>query len=211
MSRARIAHWMLEEVGARYTVRLLNFENITGSAYDDQLFGNNVANVLSGGAGADILYGDGGNDVVHGGIGRDALYGGSGSDTLFGGADSDVLNGGDGVDRLSGGAGDDILTGGSGNDTFVIAELGGRDRIADFRRGQDKIDLSGLDADTGTEALDSFHWIGNRAFSGSAGELQLYRDRGDYFLAGDVNGDKIADFVIGLDNVQLQSSDIFFG
>ena len=26
MSRARIAHWMLEEVGARYTVRLLNFE-----------------------------------------------------------------------------------------------------------------------------------------------------------------------------------------
>ncbi len=26
MSRARIAHWMLEEVGARYNVRLLNFE-----------------------------------------------------------------------------------------------------------------------------------------------------------------------------------------
>lgn len=191
--------------------RLLNFENITGSAHNDQLFGNNLANVLSGGAGADILYGDAGDDILDGGTGRDALNGGNGNDRLFGGADSDVLNGGDGADRLYGGIGDDVLTGGVGNDVFVFAELGGRDSITDFRRGQDKIDLSGLDADTRTEADESFHWIGNRAFSGSAGELQLYRDRGDYFLAGDVDGDKIADFVIGLDNVQLQSSDIFFG
>jgi Ca2+-binding RTX toxin-like protein len=191
--------------------RLLNFENITGSAHNDQLFGNNLANVLSGGAGADILYGDAGDDILDGGTGRDALNGGNGNDRLFGGADSDTLNGGDGADRIYGGAGDDVLTGGMGNDVFVFAELGGRDSITDFRRGQDKIDLSGLDADTRTEADDSFHWIGNRAFSGSAGELQLYRDRGDYFLAGDVDGDKIADFVIGLDNVQLQSSDIFFG
>ncbi|KRC82486.1 M10 family metallopeptidase C-terminal domain-containing protein [Sphingomonas sp. Root241] len=191
--------------------RLLNFENITGSAHNDQLFGNNVANVLSGGAGADLLYGDAGDDVLDGGAGRDVLDGGNGNDKLFGGADSDVLNGGDGADRLYGGAGDDVMAGGSGNDVFVFAELGGRDSITDFRRGQDKIDLSGLDADTRTEADDSFHWIGNRAFSGSAGELQFYRDHGNYFLAGDVNGDRIADFVIGLDNVQLQSSDIFFG
>ncbi|MBO9622630.1 MAG: M10 family metallopeptidase C-terminal domain-containing protein [Sphingomonas sp.] len=191
--------------------RLLNFENITGSAHSDQLFGNNIANVLSGGAGADILYGDAGDDALHGDAGRDALYGGSGNDRLFGGADSDVLDGGDGADRISGGAGDDILTGGAGNDVFAFAELGGRDSITDFRRGQDKIDLSGLDADTRTEAMDAFHWIGNKAFSGVAGELQLYRDHGDYFLAGDVNGDKVADFVIGVDNVQLQSSDIFFG
>jgi Ca2+-binding RTX toxin-like protein len=191
--------------------RLLNFENITGSGHNDQLFGNNVANLLSGGGGADLLYGDSGDDVLDGGAGRDVLDGGNGNDRLFGGADADVLNGGDGADRLHGGVGDDILTGGSGNDVFVFAELGGRDSITDFRRGQDKIDLSGLDADTRTEADDSFHWIGNRAFSGSAGELQFYRDHGDYFLAGDVNGDRIADFVIGLDNVQLQSSDIFFG
>lgn len=191
--------------------RLLNFENITGSAHNDQLFGNNLANVLSGGGGADILYGDAGDDILDGGTGRDALNGGNGNDRLFGGADSDTLNGGDGADRLYGGIGDDVLTGGAGNDVFVFTELGGRDSITDFRRGQDKIDLSGLDADTRTEADDSFHWIGNRTFSGSAGELQLYRDRGDYFLAGDVDGDKIADFVIGLDNVQLQSSDIFFG
>jgi serralysin len=164
-----------------------------------------------GGAGPDTLYGDSGDDVLDGGIGRDALYGGNGNDKLFGGADADVLNGGDGADRISGGAGDDILTGGSGNDVFVFAELGGRDSVTDFRRGQDKIDLSGLDADTRTAAVDSFHWIGNQAFSGSAGELQLYRDHGDYYLAGDVNGDKIADFVIGLGNAQLQSSDIFFG
>jgi glutathione S-transferase len=34
MSRARIAHWMLEEVGARYTVRLLNFEKAEHKAPD---------------------------------------------------------------------------------------------------------------------------------------------------------------------------------
>lgn len=190
--------------------RLLNFENITGSAHDDQLFGNNLANVLSGGAGIDILYGDAGDDILDGGAGMDALVGGSGNDRLYGGADSDVLTGGDGADRLYGGTGDDLLTGGAGNDVFVIAELG-QDRISDFRRGQDKIDLSGLDANSTTEDHDAFHWIGSRAFSGTEGELRLYRDRGDYFLAGDVNGDGVADFLVGLGNVQLQSGDIFFG
>ena len=173
--------------------RLLNFENIAGSAYSDQLFGNNLANALSGGAGSDFLYGD------------------AGTDTLDGGAGGDWLFGDDGADRINGGSGNDVLAGGSGNDVFVFTDLGGRDTISDFRRGQDKIDLSDLDADSRTEAVDAFRWIGSRAFSGSAGELQLFRESGEYFLRGDVDGDKLADFVIGVENAQLQSGDIFFG
>ncbi|NIJ20310.1 Ca2+-binding RTX toxin-like protein [Sphingomonas naasensis] len=190
--------------------RLLNFENVTGSAHDDTLFGNNIANVLHGGAGNDTLYGDDGNDSLYGDGGRDTLIGGSGADLLFGGGDIDSLTGGDGNDRLNGGAGLDILTGGAGNDVFVFTDLGW-DSVTDFRRGQDKIDLSGLDADTRTAAVDAFHWIGNAGFSGNAGELQLSRILGEYYLAGDTNGDGIADLIIGLGNVQLQSSDILFG
>ncbi len=190
--------------------RLLNFENITGSAHSDTLFGNNIANVLNGGGGSDILYGDDGNDSLYGGEGRDTLFGGNGADLLFGGADIDTLSGGDGADRINGGVGNDILLGGSGNDVFAFTDLGGKDSISDFRRGQDKIDLSGIDAISSTAADDAFKWIGSKAFGGHAGEVRSYKEHGDYFLAGDVDGDGLADFIISLDNVQIQQSDILF-
>ena len=52
------------------------FENVTGSAHDDELEGNNLANVLKGGAGDDELTGDGGADTVEGGAGADEMDGG---------------------------------------------------------------------------------------------------------------------------------------
>ncbi len=51
---------------------LSNFENLTGSAFDDVLTGDASLNVLTGGAG---------DDVLEGGAGADTLDGGSGSDT----------------------------------------------------------------------------------------------------------------------------------
>jgi hypothetical protein len=45
------------------------------------------------------------------------------------------------------------------------------DRILDFTQGQDKIDLSGIDADTAIAADQSFNFVGNTAFSNTAGEL----------------------------------------
>ncbi|MCX8476819.1 MAG: calcium-binding protein [Sphingomonas sp.] len=172
--------------------RLLNFENVTGSAHGDTLFGNNIANVLNGGGGSDFLYGDNGNDTLNGDDG------------------SDTLNGGDGADRLNGGAGNDTLLGGSGRDVFAFTDLGGRDSVGDFRRGQDKLDLSGIDAIAGTAADDAFKWIGSKGFGGTAGELRSYREHGDYFVAGDVDGDRVADFVVSLGNVQLSQGDILF-
>ena len=53
-----------------------NFENVTGSAYDDDLTGNAGANVLKGGAGDDELTGGGGADTIEGGAGADELDGG---------------------------------------------------------------------------------------------------------------------------------------
>jgi len=175
---------------------LQNIENVTGSAFADGLFGNVSGNVLSGLAGEDAIYGDNGDDTLFGGAGNDILEGENGKDSLFGGEDDDTLSGGTGKDLLNGGAGDDVLSGGNGNDIFAFTESGGADRIVDFRRGQDEIDLTGLDAIEGNETHDAFALIGSHKFSGVAGELREYRSGRDYILAGDTDGDGIADFSI---------------
>ena len=53
-----------------------NFENVRGSAFDDDLTGNGAANKLWGLAGDDTMEGGGGNDTLEGGAGADDLDGG---------------------------------------------------------------------------------------------------------------------------------------
>lgn len=62
-----------------------------------------------------------------------------GDDVLDGGRGADVLRGGFGRDVLRGGRGDDDLHGGRGADVFVFD--GGRDRVRDFRPGEDVLRL----------------------------------------------------------------------
>ena len=162
-------------------------EALEGSDFDDILWTGNGANTLAG---------LGGNDSLAGGNGADLLDGGDGNDTL---------EGGDGKDVLSGGAGDDVLTGGGDRDFFVFAETGGADRIMDFQRGPDRVDLSAIDAVSGG-ADNPFAWIGAAAFSGVAGQLRAYSSAGMHFVAGDVNGDSVADFTIRT-NILLVNND----
>jgi VCBS repeat-containing protein len=70
--------------------QLHDIENVIGSAYDDDIEGNDLANVFDGGAGNDFLRGAGGDDT---------LYGGDGSDILKGQAGDDLIDGGAGTDR----------------------------------------------------------------------------------------------------------------
>jgi Ca2+-binding RTX toxin-like protein len=88
---------------------------------------------LTGGEGNDILLGDSGNDRLVGNGGNDTLRGGNGNDTLLGGT---------GSDRLNGDKGNDVITGGEGNDLFIVTIRGGSDVIRDFKRGEDKLDLT---------------------------------------------------------------------
>ena len=53
---------------------LTNIENITGSAFDDELTGDSGNNILIGGDGNDLLRGNDGNNVLHGGDGRDTFH-----------------------------------------------------------------------------------------------------------------------------------------
>lgn len=118
----------------------------------DRLYGGDGKDKLWGGGGNDKLYGGDDDDTLGGGAGDDLLGGGSGNDILYGGAGSDQIYGGTGDDRIHGGPGNDELWGGAGNDIFIFRENTGKDRIMDFTRGQDKIDLSAFS--TRTNPLD---------------------------------------------------------
>jgi len=146
-----------------------------------------------------------GNDTLNGGNGGDILNGGNDNDTLDGGNGNDTLSGSNGNDTLNGGAGDDVLSGGNGADSFAFGEIGGSDRILDFAHGAEKVDLAAIDAVSGG-ADNAFAFIGAGAFSGTAGQLRAYSSGGSFFVAGDVNGDSVADFTIQT-NVLLASGD----
>lgn len=176
-------------------------DTIDGGTGNDFLMGGGGNDRVLGDAGNDLLFGDNGNDSLFGGTGNDQLWGGNGVDLLQGDAGNDRLDGGTGNDRLYGGAGADRLEGGSGADVFVYASVldsapggGNRDQIVDFTRGVDKIDLSAIDANTALGGDQAFAYIGNAAFSGTAGQLRYVGG----IVSGDINGDGIADFQIQL-------------
>ncbi|MBJ6127082.1 VCBS domain-containing protein [Microvirga splendida] len=192
-------------------------------ADDDVLHGGGGNDYVGSFGGDDRLYGDDGNDTVSGGIGNDRLWGGNGHDRLLGGSGRDRLDGGAGSDTLKGDSGNDWLTGGlgrdklwggAGRDVFDFnsvkeSKLGSvRDVIYDFRSGQDRIDLRGIDANERLKGNQAFSWTGMKVpflhpdeaashfmtagFTGRAGELRY--DRG--ILMGDTDGDGRAEFEI---------------
>ncbi|QRF68047.1 beta strand repeat-containing protein [Ponticoccus alexandrii] len=124
-------------------------ENLTGSAFDDILSGDNTAQALTGSFGDDILRGRGGADRLYGGDGSDtasysdavdavnvSLHTGytagthAAGDTFFsienlqGSRFDDRLTGTDGVNVLEGGLGADILDGRAGGDYASYASSG---------------------------------------------------------------------------------------
>jgi Ca2+-binding RTX toxin-like protein len=138
--------------------------------------------------------------------------------TFYGGMLGDLLDGGEGNDVLVGGAGQDTLTGGAGSDLFAVRSAAETpydgaswDRIKDFVVGADRVDLSALDANTGTPANDPFRFIGEQAFSRTAGELrQITNSAGTAtVVAGDMNGDGVADFGIAMTGTFTLSPDDF--
>jgi Ca2+-binding RTX toxin-like protein len=154
---------------------------------------------VQGGGGNDTVTGGAGNDKIAGGDLNDTLAGGNGADTILGDKGTDTLSGGGGDDVLTGGKGADLLNGGAGNDTFVFqtSDSGpnGSDLIEDFTSG-DLIDLHKIDANK-KAAGDQAFTLGGSAFTHTAGELIQYDDgHGHTVVAGDTNGDGVADIQI---------------
>ncbi|WP_104205070.1 cellulose binding domain-containing protein [Billgrantia saliphila] len=126
---------------------------------------------------------------------------------LIGTEANEIIVGTTDAESLYGGLGSDSLTGGAGGDRFVYlstleSTAFDSDIIVDFDRNEgDLIDLSHIDADLASEGDQAFAWVGNAAFSGTAGEL---RSEGD-LVQGDVNGDGVVDLqisVLGIDTLR---------
>lgn len=146
--------------------------------------------------------GGSGNDTVTGNDGGNLLRGGGGLDKLYGLGGNDALDGNAGSDTLSGGAGSDILIFKSAKDSLPNA----RDTILDFVRGADRIDLRAIDANTKAGGDQAFSLIGNKAFSGQAGQLRFSGS----VLSGDLNGDKAADFCVFIKSLAtLSAADLY--
>lgn len=110
-----------------------------------------------------------GNDVLSG---IENIISGAFNDFLTGNSANNEIKAGAGNDTIIGGAGRDLLSGEAGKDIFKVlsvnesmASLTLRDKILDFQRGQDKIDLSAIDARTGNTLNDSFSFVNASALS----------------------------------------------
>lgn len=158
---------------------LFSIENAIGSAFEDAIEGTDGANVLRGGGGSDFLYGVGGKDTLDGEAGDDFLHAGFGNDTLLGGVGNDFLHGEGDDDVLIGGAGRDRMTGGPGRDKFVYEQLtdslGAEDRILDFARGQDRIDVAQIDADSTRTGNQAFAFLGLATAFTAPGQLLYFQ------------------------------------
>jgi len=118
-------------------------EVLKGGGGRDRLIGGDGDDTLKGKGGNDYLKGKGGDDRLDGGGGRDKLVGSGGADALKGKGGKDKLIGGGGDDTLAGGKGNrDLLKGGSGEDVFLIGRKDGRDKVKDFRDGQDMVGVA---------------------------------------------------------------------
>jgi len=143
-----------------------------------------------------LMTGNDGNNVLQGLFGDDILEGGLGNDTLDGGWGNDVLTGGEGADYLTGGWGRDVFRYTDQSESGVIEEH--MDTISDFEYRRDKIDLSGIDADTteaGDQAFSSDILSDTEAFT-EAGQLRF--DSSSGILYGNTDADTDSEFAIEL-------------
>jgi uncharacterized surface protein with fasciclin (FAS1) repeats len=158
---------------------------IVGTAEDNTYATGKDTDFVDGKAGADTILLGRGADTGFGGQGRDAISGKKGDDLLVGDGGRDILRGGAGDDVIVGGQGHDRVFGGAGADIFVIAMGDEGERIGDFTRGEDVIDLSALE-------LDGFDALG----------FDDHPNGGAVVMAGDTSLR-----IIGVDSADLSASD----
>jgi serralysin len=140
-----------------------SIENAIGSLNNDLIIGSNGANTLMGLAGSDELQGKSGNDILVGGLGQDFMFGEGDADTFV-------------FEKVADSAANTL-----------------RDIIFDFSRAAgDRIDLSGIDANTALRGNQAFEFIGTAAFTGEAGEARFSNG----ILSVDVNGNGTADMTV---------------
>lgn len=130
---------------------------------------------------------------------NESLHGTKNNDTIWGMGGNDTITGLDGNDLIIGGLGKDIMTGGAGKDVFDFNSVtessanANRDVITDFKTYTDQINLADIDANIRLAGDQAFK------FATKASPNAVWFSNG--MVCGDINGNTIADFQIGLTGV----------
>jgi serralysin len=134
---------------------IVNFENVTGSSFNDTLTGSSGNNILDGGVGNDTINGGDGIDTIYGGAGNDTVDGGNGDDRIYLGDGDDYLNITSlGNDTFYGGNGNDFIYGYTGNETYYGEA--GNDTLLGYSGNDILIGGAGKDTLTGGSGIDKF-------------------------------------------------------
>ncbi len=170
---------------------LRNVENFIGGAGADTVVAasDNLAHLYDGRGGIDTL------DLSR--LGADLTFDLSKATTqqAVGGATNitavnfENFTGGSGSDTVTAGAGVNTFFGGSGSDTLGFASAGqlgnnaNRDVFADFKPGEDKVNLAGVDANSGAAGVQHFAFndatalwdgVGNEFGTNSAAQIRYH-------------------------------------
>jgi large repetitive protein len=198
--------------GANYRIHGLGGDDTIMMAADSQ-----KDHHIYGGSGDDIIAGGQGNDWLDGGSGNDIIYTVGGNDRILAGSDDDLIilatrddtdgSNNDGrVLVLLGGGNDTVLPGAVDTSTGIDLNV----FIGDFAKGQDKINLEGLQ-DTDGETVDLSDLASLNLLSGSNIDLSSFviadgdtDTENDEEVKGDIN-------LLGVNTRRLDSSDFEYG
>jgi Ca2+-binding RTX toxin-like protein len=213
----------------------INLNLFTYSTSTNDISGTKVGDfIISNG---ENIYGLGGNDllvakcvsnsstlILDGGDGNDQLDAALYNTRMVGGGGNDTCTGRSGNDTLIGGLGKDTLEGGAGNNLFVFETIKDSGKTAteadligdnddkggwgiDFSVGNDRIDLSAIDANTMTRGNQAFNFSGITATKNSAWVSydSSLNTGGSSLLWVDNTGDTKADMCVVIVGVDLRS------
>ncbi len=208
-------------------------DTIDSGGGNDTVYGEGGNDKISAGAGNDLVDGGSGNDKINGGLGNDTLYGGLGNDNIldssginlaYGGSGNDTIkltstgdstiygDGYDSQDATAASMGNDNIQGGSGND--LIFGDNGSNLNGSGPGGSDTIDSGGgNDTVYGEGGNDTIlAGAGDDVVVGGAGADQLTGGLGgdrfvyqNTFESTDAAMDRIVDFVVGIDKIDLSA------
>lgn len=187
---------------------LARIEQLTGSAYADELIGDSADNILMGGIGNDMLDGGGGHDVAsyQSASGPVVVNLAIGTATGADGADTLIS-----IERIHGSAYDDHLTGDAGEN--VLRGNGGDDRLdggvgsldaSDYTNAPKAVSANlALGTASGGDGTDTL--IGIERLIGSAFADTLVGDAGPNAFIGN-GGDDTIDGGLGVDTVDYSGA-----
>ncbi|MEQ1520021.1 MAG: hypothetical protein ABL936_02000 [Aestuariivirga sp.] len=191
-----------QNLGFFGTDTFFNFENVSCGREDDTVFGDSGGNIILGWKGDDFIRGRGGVDNILGGEGNDTLIGDTAGDKLYAGTLQDNQS------QTDGDA--DIIK------YFQIMDStydNGMDTIFQFEHaaggGDDRIDLSSIDANTSLGGNQAFQFVGSGNFSMFGGSVRVTTVGGDSVIMVNNDSDAIAEMVIIVDDVTGLTADDF--